>query len=154
MLLFTDFYDIQRPVKIISLLIISAVVVNDDNLITAMECVTKLEKVESCKEIANSLEEKCVKFFERQYRSAKAVGSFVSANIDNINLVNRLLVKSTNLNTGESTCMEVTSRKPCSRCKKISMPIRHCQNIPAKCLCVLLCGNCRKDEFSKLFNTK
>ena len=118
MLLFTDFYEIQRPVSEIIQQMLS-VVIKDYNLITAMECVTKLERIESCKKIANFLETKCVNFFEDQYRSAKTVGSFVSANIDNINLVNRLLVKSTNLSTaiGESSCKEVRSRTQCHRCK-------------------------------------
>ena len=114
--------------------------------LTAMECVTKLERIESCKKIANFLETKCVNFFEDQYRSAKTVGSFVSANIDNINLVNRLLVKSTNLSAaiGESSCKEVRSRTQCHRCKDYSVSLSRCQNIRVKCSATFLCQSCMR----------
>ena len=125
MLLLADFYDIQRPVSAITQKI-DSVAIKDDNLIIVMECVAKLEKVDSFKGKANSLETKCAQFFEKQYRSAKAVGSFVNNNFVNINLVNRLLVKSTNLNTatGESKRKRVTSQEPCPGCKKVFIPIR------------------------------
>ena len=144
MLLFADFYDIKRPVSPITRKI-NSIAIKDVNLITAMECVTKLEKVESCKEIANSIEEKCVNFFERQYRSAKAVGSFVNNNFVNFNLVNRLLLKSTNLNTvtGEkSTCKRALSHMQCLICKNHCILTKLCENITFNCSTELVCKTC------------
>ncbi len=124
MLLFADYYDIQRPVVSVTNQI-EAVSIDLDNLISAMECVTKIEKVESCKDVASNLENDCVYYFEETLRSAKAVGLFVKNNIANINLVNRLLIKSTDLNTGESTCKGVDTQTSCSKCnvKNFSKPL-------------------------------
>ncbi len=127
MLLFADFYDIQRPVDSVTQQI-EAVPIEESNLITAMECVTKLERVESGKDLANKLEKNCAKFFEEHYRSAKAVGLFVNINIYNINLVNRLLIKSANLNTAVSKCSLYFSRLPCSKCTT-GIFIGHCKKI-------------------------
>ncbi len=61
MLAFADFYDIQRPVESIAKQI-DAVEVIEDNLISAMALIDKVEKIEAFKWIANELEAKSKNF--------------------------------------------------------------------------------------------
>ena len=100
MLIFADFYDIQGPIGAIAHQI-NEVKVKKENLIQGMAAVEKLEKFENFSNIASTLEKRCRDFTESTYRSAKSVGSLVTENSDNIDLVIRLLDKCLQLNTGQ-----------------------------------------------------
>ena len=126
MILFADFYDIQRPVDSV-IRQIEAVSIDSDNLISAMECVTKLEIVELCKDVASNLENKCIVYFEDTFRSANTLGLFVKNNIANIDLVHRLLNKSSNL--ADSNCTIALSIKHCPKCNH-STVMQHCKRVP------------------------
>ena len=99
MLIFADFYDIQGPISAIDDQI-DKVKVKKENLIQGIAAVEKLEKFENFSNIASTLEKRCRDFTESTYRSAKSVGSLVTENSDNIDLVIRLLDKCLELNMG------------------------------------------------------
>ena len=100
MLIFADFYDIQGPISAIDDQI-DKVKVKKENLIQGIAAVEKLEKFENFSNIASTLEKRCKDHIESTYRSAKSVGSLVTENSDNIDLVIRLLDKCLKLNTAE-----------------------------------------------------
>ena len=139
MLIFADFYDINRLNDAINHQI-DNVKVGKENLIQGMAAVENLEKLDRYENIASNLEKRCIAFTESTFRSAKDVGLLVSKNSNNIDLVIRLLDKCLEMKTEE-----IKVNKECFHCKK---------NLQVKCNALplgtnLLCNICSGYEYKK-----